>query len=57
MPGSRLNSIVPNRRSVYEKLKERYGKERAAKIANAGKTSADRSRMSRKGARTRKRRR
>ena len=56
MPGNRLASITPGRRDVYEKLKGRYGKTRAAKIANAGKTHAGRSKMARKAARTRKRR-
>ena len=56
MPGNRLRSIVAGRRHVYEKLKERYGKERAAKIANSGKTAKSRSKSARKAARTRKRR-
>jgi hypothetical protein len=56
MPGNRLRSITPGRRDVYEALKGRYGKTRAAKIANAGKSAAGRSRMGRKAARTRKRR-
>jgi hypothetical protein len=55
MPGNRLRSIAANRRTVYEKLKGRLGKRSAARIANAGKTSAGRSRMARKAARTRKR--
>jgi hypothetical protein len=56
MPGNRLRSIAANRRNVYEALKGRMGKARAAKIANAGTTHAKRSLMSRKAARTRKRR-
>jgi hypothetical protein len=56
MPGNRLRSIAANRRNVYEALKGRMGKARAAKIANAGKTHEQRSAMSRKAARTRKRR-
>jgi hypothetical protein len=56
MPGNRLRSIAANRRNVYEALKGRMGKTRAAKIANAGKTHEQRSLMSRKAARTRKRR-
>jgi hypothetical protein len=56
MPGRRLRSIAPNRQHVYERLKRRYGKRKAAKIANAGKTRPGRSRMARKAARTRKRR-
>ncbi len=54
MPGNRLNSIAANRRHVYEKLKTRLGTRSAARIANAGKTRAGRSLMSRKAARTRK---
>jgi 16S rRNA C967 or C1407 C5-methylase (RsmB/RsmF family) len=57
MPGNRLKSITKGRRSVYEALKKHgMSKRRAAKIANAGKTRAGRSRMARKAARTRKRR-
>ena len=55
MPGGRLRSIAKNRRKVYEALKGRLGKTRAAQIANAGRTAASRKRMARKGARTRKR--
>lgn len=54
--GGRIRGIIAGRRDVYERLKLRYGKTRAAKIANAGRTHADRSRMARKAARTRKRR-
>jgi hypothetical protein len=56
MPGNRLASIAKNRRGVYEKLKGKLGKTMAAKIANAGKTKAGRSKMAKKAARTRKRR-
>jgi hypothetical protein len=57
MPGNRLKSITPGRRRVYEALKKHgFSKMRAAKIANAGKTRAGRSRMARKAARSRKRR-
>jgi hypothetical protein len=56
MPGRRLRSIAAGRQHVYERLKKTMGKRRAAKIANAGKTKAGRSRMARKGARTRRRR-
>jgi hypothetical protein len=56
MPGNRLRTIAANRRNVYEALKGRMGKTRAAKIANAGKTHQARSRMAKAGARTRKRR-
>ena len=57
MPGRKLKSITPGRRNVYEALKRSgLSKTRAAKIANAGKTRAGRSRMARKAGRTRKRR-
>jgi hypothetical protein len=57
VPGNRLKSITKGRRGVYEALKKHgMSKTRAAKIANAGKTRAGRSRMARKAARTRKRR-
>ncbi|MEU4967787.1 hypothetical protein [Streptomyces smyrnaeus] len=52
--GGRIRGIVAGRRNVYEALRARMGKTGAAKIANAGKTHADRSRMARKAARTRK---
>jgi hypothetical protein len=55
MPG-KIRGIVAGRGRVYERLKGKYGKTRAAKIANAGKTHKARSAMSRKAARTRKRR-
>jgi hypothetical protein len=55
MPGKKLRSITPGRRGVYEKLKGRgMSKEIAAKIANAGKTFAGRSRMAKKAAATRR---
>jgi hypothetical protein len=57
VPGRRLRSITPGRRDVYESLKAKgMSKKKAARIANAGKTSAGRSKMARKAARTRKRR-
>ncbi|RZF06021.1 hypothetical protein [Streptomyces albidoflavus] len=52
--GGRIRGIVAGWGRVYEALKGRLGKTRAAKIANAGKTHADRSRMAKKAARTRK---
>lgn len=52
--GGRIRGIIAGRRNVYERLKGRYGKTSAAKIANAGRTHKDRSRMARKGARTRR---
>jgi len=54
--GGRIRGIVAGRRDVYEALKGRLGKTSAARIANAGKTHSDRSRMARKAARTRKQR-
>jgi hypothetical protein len=48
-----MNSIARGRRHVYHRLKGRYGKASAAKIANAGKTKTGRSRMARKAARSR----
>jgi hypothetical protein len=57
MPGrTHGGHITPGRTNVYEALKARMGKTRAAKIANAGKTHTERSRMAKKAARTRKRR-
>lgn len=53
MPRGKLKSIAKNRRAVYERLKSRLGKTRAARIANAGRTRAARKAMSRKAARTR----
>ena len=56
MPG-KIRGIVAGRGRVYESLKKSgMPTARAAKIANAGKTRAGRSRMARKAARTRKRR-
>lgn len=52
--GGRVRGIVAGREKVYERLKATMGKMRAAKIANAGKTRQDRSRMAKKAARTRK---
>lgn len=65
MPGSRGGSrggrhgyIVPGRKPVYEALRRRgASKAKAARIANVGKSHAQRSAMSRRGARTRARRR
>ena len=54
--GGRIRGIVAGRRDVYERLKATMGKTRAAKIANAGRTAAQRSAMARKAARTRKQR-
>jgi hypothetical protein len=58
MPASRMRAIAPNRRTVYEKLRAKgLSKSSAARIANAGRTKAGRSRMARKAARTRNKRR
>jgi hypothetical protein len=54
--GGRIRGTVAGRGKVYEALKGRLGKTRAARIANAGQTGADRSRMAKKAARTRRRR-
>ncbi|GGW41260.1 hypothetical protein [Streptomyces xantholiticus] len=56
MPGKKTRGITPGRVSVYERLKTRMSKRKAARIANAGKTKAGRSRMAKKAARTRARR-
>lgn len=57
MPG-RIRGITDSREHVYERLKKKgMSKKKAAKIANAGKTKAGRSRMAKKAARTRKGRR
>jgi hypothetical protein len=52
--GGRIRGIVAGRGRVYEALKGRLGKRSAARIANAGKTHEQRSRMAKKAARTRK---
>jgi hypothetical protein len=55
--GGRHKHVVDSREDVYEALR-RHGMsaEKAARIANAGRTHAARSLMARKAARTRKRR-
>jgi hypothetical protein len=56
MPANRLRSITPKRRHAYESMKgSGMSKQKAARIANAGKTKAGRSAMARKAARTRSR--
>lgn len=56
MPANRLRSITKGRRPVYEALRRKgMTKKSAARIANAGKTKAGRSRMAKKAARTRRR--
>lgn len=57
MPGNRLRSITPGRRPVYEALRRQgMRKSVAAAIANAGKTKAGRSKMAKKAARSRRKR-
>lgn len=56
MAGTR-RSIASSRLHVYDKLKSRLGKRKAARIANAGRTRSARSAMARKAARSRARRR
>jgi hypothetical protein len=54
VPGKKYRSI--KRPRVYERLKAKgYSKRKAARISNAGRTHAARSRMARKAARTRRR--
>lgn len=56
MPAKKMRSIAKNRRGAYEAMRKRgMSKTLAAKIANAGKTKAGRSRMAKKAARSRKR--
>lgn len=58
MPGKTHGGhITAQRGHVYDKLKRTMSKKKAARIANAGKTKAGRTRMARKAARTRTRRR
>lgn len=49
-------AITPGRAHVYDSLKKKMSKKKAAKIANAGKTKTGRSKMAKKAAKTRKRR-
>jgi hypothetical protein len=55
--GGKFGYVVKSRQDVYRKLKGKYGKKIAAMIANAGRTKAGRSRMARKAAATRRKRR
>lgn len=53
--GKKAKGITKGRRHVYEALRAHgHTKKSSAKIANAGKTKAGRSRMAKKAARTRK---
>lgn len=55
--GKRKGHIAKGRRDVYDALRSSgHTKKSAARIANAGKTHKARSRMAKKAARTRKRR-
>lgn len=55
--GGKFGFVAKSRQPVYRDLREKgFSKKSAAKIANAGKTHAARSRMAKKAARTRKRR-
>lgn len=55
--GGRWGYVSKNRQDVYKALRRKgFTKKKAAKIANAGITHAERSRMAKKAARTRKRR-
>ena len=52
MPGKKMRAV--KRPRVYEALKAKLGKTGAAKVANAGKSHAARSRMAAKAGRSRK---
>jgi len=55
--GGKFGYVVKSRQDVYKALRRQgMSKEKAARIANAGKTHAQRSRMAKQAARTRKRR-
>ena len=57
MPAKRMRSIAKGRRHAYERMRSKgMSKSKAAKIANTGKTKAGRTRMAKKAARTRRRR-
>ena len=54
--GKKARGITKARRHAYEGMRKKgKSKTKSAKIANAGKTKAGRSRMAKKAARTRKR--
>jgi hypothetical protein len=56
--GGRRGYVKKSRQKVYKALRRKgASKEKAARIANAGATPAQRSRMARKAARTRRSRR
>jgi hypothetical protein len=53
--GGRHGYVTPSRQRVYKALRRKgMSKSKAARIANAGASHAQRSRMSRKAARTRR---
>lgn len=55
--GGKYGYVVKSRHSVYRALRRKgYSKSKAARISNAGRTRAARSRMGRKAARVRRRR-
>lgn len=55
--GGKFGYVVKSRQDVYRALRRQgASKSKAARIANAGRTSAARHSMARKAARTRKRR-
>jgi hypothetical protein len=56
--GGKKGYVHPSRQKVYKKLRSKgFSKKKAARIANAGISKAGRSRMSKKAARTRKKKR
>lgn len=56
--GGKKGFVYKSRQKAYRKLRTNgASKEKAARIANAGRTHAARSRMAKKAARTRKKRR
>lgn len=55
--GGRHGYVVASRHKAYRRLRSKgMSKSKAARISNAGRTFAGRSRMARKAARTRRRR-
>lgn len=53
--GRKARGITKGRRHAYESMRKKgMSKQSAARIANAGKTKAGRSRMAKKAARTRR---
>jgi hypothetical protein len=53
--GGKYGFVYPRRQNVYRKLRSKgMSKKSAARISNAGRTHAARSRMARKGARHRR---